>query len=273
MDLDASAWLSPFAGDPRLKIGQTRSVPQFEITELKTDSIRFTLSDCDVSVANTLRRVMIAEVPTLAIDIVEIEENNTGIMDEFLAHRLGLIPLRFKGDIFTEMMFPHLCDCDDEDDCDTCTVWFSLNVDYDTLQQERDDYSHGTSVAVTSKHLTPEKNERVEPAHFASIEEEDAFGEDDSGITIARLQVGSSTMAWRRCWVAQGGSHVFGRQQVGQKLRLRAKATKSIAKEHAKWSPVCTATYKYEPIVEINPDIANALDEEQIDEIKDSCPT
>mmetsp|Transcript_19817 Transcript_19817/g.60060 ORF Transcript_19817/g.60060 Transcript_19817/m.60060 type:complete len:346 (-) Transcript_19817:102-1139(-) len=247
MDQDASAWLSPSPGDPRLRPGQTRPVPQLEITEVKEDSIRFTLSDCDVSIANTLRRVMIAEVPTLAIDIVEFEDNNSGIMDEFLAHRLGLVPLRFDGDLAREMAFPHECDCDDEDECDRCTVWLDLNVDYESLQAPRDEDLRGTSVAVTSRQLIS-RNERVQPAHFASAEEEDAFGQDDQGITIARLQ-------------------------VGQRLRLRAKATKGIAKEHAKWSPVCTATYKYEPIVEINPDVANALDEDQIDDIIESCPT
>ena len=42
----------------------------------KTDSdISFILNNMDLSVANALRRVMIAEVPTMAIDLVEFEEN------------------------------------------------------------------------------------------------------------------------------------------------------------------------------------------------------
>lgn len=64
-----------------------------KITNLERDEIQFTLSNTDISVANALRRVMISEVPTLAIDTVKIKSNTSCLNDEFLAHRLGMIPL------------------------------------------------------------------------------------------------------------------------------------------------------------------------------------
>jgi len=98
--------------------------PKIEILELRDDYIKFVLSKVDSSVANALRRIMIAEVPTLAIDMVEIHQNTTVLHDEFIAHRLGLIPL--TSEKVAEYKYTRECEC--EETCEKCSVQFKLDV-------------------------------------------------------------------------------------------------------------------------------------------------
>ncbi|WP_423776867.1 hypothetical protein [Bacillus velezensis] len=55
----------------------------------------FSLIGIDASVANAFRRILIAEIPTLAIEYCFVKNNTSVIQDEVLCARLGLVP--FKG--------------------------------------------------------------------------------------------------------------------------------------------------------------------------------
>jgi DNA-directed RNA polymerase II subunit RPB3 len=70
-----------------------RLIPKIKIIDIDYNNIKFELYNTELTIANALRRIIIAEVPTLAIDIVEIQENTSALHDEYLAHRCGLIPL------------------------------------------------------------------------------------------------------------------------------------------------------------------------------------
>ena len=73
--------------------GSNVGTGKVKILELSRYATKFELLDTDLAVANALRRIMISEVPTMTIDLVEVRENTSALHDEFLAHRLGLVPL------------------------------------------------------------------------------------------------------------------------------------------------------------------------------------
>lgn len=56
--------------------------------------LEFDLIGVTPALANAFRRLMISEVPSMAIEKVHIYNNTSIIQDEILAHRLGLIPLK-----------------------------------------------------------------------------------------------------------------------------------------------------------------------------------
>jgi len=65
-----------------------------KILDCGKNEVKFMLSGVNLRFANALRRAMIAEVPKLAIDEVNIHENTSLLYDEQLALRLALIPLK-----------------------------------------------------------------------------------------------------------------------------------------------------------------------------------
>ncbi len=55
--------------------------------------LEVTLEDANEAVANTLRRAMMIDIPTLAVDHLDVQKNESGLFDEMLAHRIGQVPL------------------------------------------------------------------------------------------------------------------------------------------------------------------------------------
>lgn len=161
---------------------------------------------------------MLAEVPTIAIDLVQIESNTSVLADEFLAHRLGLIPLSAKG--VDEMVDVRDCSCDDN--CDNCTVILRLNAANRSSDQ---------NLKVFARDLFVESVAPSYSQNGANGSSSDTLPPRGSPITMDPAGQGPLICQLRR----------------GQDLRLRCIAKKGIAKEHAKWAPTAAIGFEYDP--------------------------
>ncbi|KAF2154126.1 RNA polymerase II subunit 3 [Myriangium duriaei CBS 260.36] len=196
--------------------------PRVVIRDTNRTTINFVLSNTSLALANSIRRIMLAEVPTIAIDLVEIESNTSVLADEFLAHRLGLIPLSARD--IESLLYSRDCDCDQF--CDNCSVVLRLNAvnrNSDQIMKvyakdlyiesggyNRNGYNGGRNGGLDSLEHGFERGEPVilDPA--------------GNGPLICKL---------RR----------------GQELKVKCIAKKGIAKEHAKWAPTAAIGFEYDP--------------------------
>ncbi|EDR25427.1 DNA-directed RNA polymerases I and III subunit RPAC1, putative [Entamoeba dispar SAW760] len=191
------------------------------------EKVEFDAMGIDVSVANGLRRIMIAEVPTMAIEMVVLEDNSSAIPDEMLCHRLGLIPILADPRKFKFPKDRHFTDPTEED-----TIVFTLDVTC-TLDSAKNPVNN----KVYSSDLIWEPQGEQETT-FADCPIKPVF--DD--ILIAELQ-------------------------PHQHIKCKLFCCKGIGQDHAKFSPVCPATYRLMPKITVI-----KQNKKMSKEIKNCCP-
>ncbi|KAG6336038.1 hypothetical protein ID866_3054 [Astraeus odoratus] len=99
--------------------------PIVRIRELKKDRVNFVLENVDLALANSIRRVVMADIPTVAIDMVEIHSNTTVLPDEFIVHRLGMVPL-ISANCDEGIRYTRDCTC--LSGCKYCAIELRLDV-------------------------------------------------------------------------------------------------------------------------------------------------
>jgi len=97
---------------------------EIKILKKEKNKLVFTIREISPAIANTLRRIMSVETPTLAIRTVEFIKNMSPLYDEIIAHRLGLIPL--KTDLKSYNL-PEECKCKGKG-CALCQLKLSLKA-------------------------------------------------------------------------------------------------------------------------------------------------
>ena len=210
--------------------------PQVRILEpTNRYQLKFELSNTELHVANALRRIIISEVPTMAIEIVEVTENTSPLNDEFISHRLGFVPLMSRH--VDEFDSHDMCKC--EGFCAKCSVRYHL---YKKCPPDQDNCDV-TSNDIKLEPGQPGINQDVTPVRYT-----DSKGNEEHPILIMKLS-------------------------KNQIIDFTLIAKKGIGRKHAKWSPVATCIMRAEPIVELDQDKINQkMSLEHRKELVKRCP-
>lgn len=187
--------------------GLEEAGPQVVVRSAGKTNVDFTMRNVDLALANSLRRTMLSEIPTIAIDLVEVITNTSVIPDEFLAHRLGLIPLNSAD--AESLAYTRDCECDGY--CDLCSITLDLQAKC----------SADEVMIVFADSLTKENQGPSPELGKPVISEVDAN--------------------------ARGRGPVIAKLRKNQELHLKCIAKKGIAKEHAKWAPTAAVGFEYDP--------------------------
>lgn len=182
--------------------------------------MEFDLIGVHAAIANAFRRLMLSEVPSMAIEKVYIYNNTSIIQDEVLAHRIGLIPLRAD-----PRLFEYKSD-DTEDGTEQDTLEFELKAKCTRHNKENTD---------SARCDTLYKNHSIYSGQ------------------IKWLPKGKQSTLYKEIDI--GSIHddiLISKMRPGHELDLKLVAVKGIGKDHAKFSPVATAFYRLLPEVKLN---------------------
>lgn len=222
--------------------------PQIEVTQADFDLVKFTLTDTDISMANMLRRIMLAEVPSLAIEMVNVIDNDSVLFDEFIAHRMGLMPLvsHGVGDLPVDEGYVEHKDCTCFDGCPFCTVEFKLDVFNDEDKVLQVTHFDVEETHKYRKEKIPD-NQVVRPIPFHDTKLDEETDVRENGIVLCKLK-------------------------KDQRLNMVCAARKGIPKYHSKFMPVATAIYNYQPKINLKQDMLDALTLDEKVEFVKCCP-
>ncbi|EEH58218.1 uncharacterized protein MICPUCDRAFT_57581 [Micromonas pusilla CCMP1545] len=222
---------------------------KLEVTHLDDEKVEFEMQGLSPAIANAFRRILIAEVPTMAIEKVFMVNNTSVIQDEVFAHRLGLIPIRAD---------PRLFDLRGEGDTPTekNTIVFKMCV-----KCTREKTTDGTKGALINDKVYTDSLVWLPNGSELPPDEETKFTQFscDQGEYLKKRNKESKELGEKEYFNRNGKDPnvistvhddiLLVKMVAGQEIELEAHCTKGDGKEHAKWSPVGTTWYRMVPQV------------------------
>lgn len=234
--------------DNSLRLDQFRNNFEVKVIQLNEDDIEFDMIGIDASIANAFRRILLAELPTMAIEKVLIANNTSVVQDEVLAHRLGLIPLKVD---------PRLFDYMSEKDVpnEKNTIVFKLHAR-----------------CAKGHPRLPVKSDKLKwlPNGSEFLLENSASNTTSKPKTYTSFNCSQVSLPeFSKNKIAPTHDDILiDKLGPGQEIELEAHAVKGMGKTHAKWSPVATAWYRMLPEVVLLQDIEG----KKAEELVKKCP-
>uniref|UniRef100_A0A2R5LKD1 DNA-directed RNA polymerases I and III subunit RPAC1 n=1 Tax=Ornithodoros turicata TaxID=34597 RepID=A0A2R5LKD1_9ACAR len=184
------------------------------IVYLDDERMEFDMIGLNPAIANAIRRILLSEVPTMAPDKVYMYNNTSIIQDEVLAHRIGLVP--FKID-------PRMFEYRDKgtEGSPEDTVEFELKI-------KCTKNPHAPKDACTPDELY--RDHIVYTKHLKWI------------------PLGSQAEIFASCPPKPVHDDIIlAKLRPGHEIDLKLHCMKGLGRDHAKFSPVATASYRLLP--------------------------
>lgn len=234
---------------------------ELNIMEQKENELVFELIGCDTSFANALRRILLSEIPTVALEHIYMWNNTSLIHDEVLAHRLGLVPINVDARLFDETE-------EGEDATDRNTVVFQLKVSCPLKPPAKKKGDKSMDFEVTIEEEILNNNPDLDRAAFAAAKKE--------AIETPGRPYTKHVYSKDFVWMPQGDQEdrfpngirpvhddiLLAKLRPGQEIELEAHGRRGDGKDHAKFSPVATACYRLYTEVELLEPVYDELAEE-----------
>ncbi|EPX73352.1 DNA-directed RNA polymerase I and III subunit Rpc40 [Schizosaccharomyces octosporus yFS286] len=212
-----------FDEDNSWNLDKFRENLNVSVTSLNEETMTFEISGVDASIANAFRRILIAEIPTVAFEFTYIINNTSIIQDEVLSHRIGLLPIKADPDMFKWFQRP--IPGQEATHTDYDTVVFSLSKKCEFNKEAAADEKDPKKLYVNSEVLSSDLIWKPQGR------QEERFAE--SPIRVVNPNI------------------VVAKLRPGQEIDLEAHAVLGVGQDHAKFSPVATASYRLLPTIHI----------------------
>lgn len=229
------------------KFREGLTVETQRMTPLTTE---FDMVGVDASIANSLRRVMISEIPTMAIEKVYCYNNTSIMQDEVLSHRLGLVPLKVDSRVFDwkprTTGYEGWTGSEDVDETVTTqnTIVMSLAVECTRNPNAARDETDPSQLYINSSVYSGHIQYQHAGSQYKMLNLP-----VPAGITDPHHEMRGDS--WDVEPKVAVEDILLVKMRPGQKLNFLLYAVKGIGKDHAKFSPVATASYRLLPHIEI----------------------